>query len=204
MKDTMSENRAFMEMMKVAKEWLTGRKPLEIAEKTGISYDQRTEKFHLVSMGTDIYIHYPDYEIVPYVNEWQQLIILHYMNLATGAPLEKTWISMREMKDGMIRGGDFDMRCENVICQKLSQVTPEDFSEKCKRIGGKIIKGKADLTVQFAFLPYYPILLKMWFADDEFLASGRLLVDAKADQYLTIEDAVTVGQIVMEKLAGMD
>ena len=34
------ENRAFMEMMKTAKEWLSGKDPLEIAEKTGIPYEE--------------------------------------------------------------------------------------------------------------------------------------------------------------------
>lgn len=71
------ENRAFMEMMKVAREWLTGRDPLETAEKTGILYDEKNACFHLLSMGTGIRIHYPDYEITPYINEWQQLIIFH-------------------------------------------------------------------------------------------------------------------------------
>lgn len=61
----------------------------------------------------------------------------------------------------------------------------------------------ADFTVQFDFLPCYPLLLKLWFADEEFPASGKLLVDTGADHYLTIEDAVTLGQLVMEKLVGL-
>lgn len=197
------ENRAFMEMMKVAKEWLADKKPLEIAEKTGILYDGRNACFHLNSMGTEIRIHYPDYEITPYVNEWQQLIILHYMKLADGTPLTGRWISMREIKDGLIRGGDFDLRCENVIRQRLSRISAEGFSEKCKAIGGRIVGSNADFTARFDFLPYYPLLLKLWFADEEFPASGKLLADAAADHYLAIEDAVTVGQIIMEMLVGL-
>ncbi len=61
----------------------------------------------------------------------------------------------------------------------------------------------ADFTVQFDFLPYYPLLLKLWFADEEFPASGKLLLDESADHYLMVEDAVTVGQILMEKLVGV-
>lgn len=197
------ENRAFMEMMKVAKEWLLDSDPLKIAEKTGIPYDEEDACFHLSSLGTEICIYYPEYEITPYVNEWQQLIILHYMKLADGAPLSGNWMSMRELKDGLIRGGNFDLRCENVIRQRMSQISMEDFSEKCRSIGGRIVDSNADFTVWFEFLPYYPLLLKLWFADEEFPASGKLLVDADADHYLTIEDAVTVGQVVMEKLVGM-
>lgn len=52
----------------------------------------------------------------------------------------------------------------------------------------------------FPFLPHYPIWLKVWFADDEFEASGKLLVSRSTEHYLTIEDAVTVGELLLSKL----
>ena len=197
------ENRAFMEMMKTAKEWIADRDPLEITEKTGIPYDEDRGDFHLSSLGTEIHIHYPDYEITPYISEWQQLIILHYMKLADGSPLTGAWMSMGEIRDGLIRGGDFDLRCERVIRQRFGQISQEELAKKCRAMGGRILESNADFTVRFDFLPYYPMLLKLWFADEEFPASGKLLVDKSADHYLTIEDAVTAGQILMEALAGV-
>ena len=197
------ENRAFMEMMKAAREWLAGRDPAEIAEKAGIDYDEKTNKFSLISLGTEVYVHYPDYEIEPCVEEWQQLVILHYMKIADGTSLTGQWMTMGEVKDGLIRGGDFDRRCEAVIRSRLSRISEEELTEKCRAIGGQITKSNADFTVRFDFLPQYPLLLKLWFADEEFPASGKLLLDTSADHYLMIEDAVTAGQIVMEKLVGV-
>ena len=46
----------------------------------------------------------------------------------------------------------------------------------------------------------YPLRLNIWLADEEFEASGKLLVSRSADHYLTIEDAVTVGDIFLSKL----
>ena len=46
----------------------------------------------------------------------------------------------------------------------------------------------------------YSIWLKAWFAYDEFEASGKLLVSRSADHYFTIEDAVTVGELLLSKL----
>lgn len=154
-------------------------------------------------MGKESYIHYPDYKIEPFINEWHQLVILHYMNLADGTDLAKKWMSMGEMKTGLVRGGDFDLRCENVIFERLSQISADEFLEKCQKIGGTVVDSNADITVQFDFLPYYPVLFKLWLADEEFKASGKLLVDASADHYLTIEDSVTVGQVIMEALVGV-
>ena len=197
------ENRAFMEMLKVARQWLSDKEPLEIAKKTGIAYDEENACFHLQSMGTEIYIHYPDYKIEPFINEWHQLVILHYMNLADGTELAKKWMSMGEMKNGLVRGGDFDLRCENVISERLSQISADEFLEKCQKIGGTVVDSNADITIQFDLLPYYPVLFKLWLADEEFKASGKLLVDASADHYLTIEDSVTVGQVIIEALVGV-
>ncbi len=48
---------------------------------------------------------------------------------------------MGEGKDGLIRGGDFDRRCENVIRCRLSHISIEEFTEKCKGIGGRKDRG---------------------------------------------------------------
>ena len=51
-------------------------------------------------------------------------------------------------------------------------------------------------------MPNYPVWLKIWFADDEFPASGKIFVDASAEKYLSIEDAVTVGGAILDSVIG--
>lgn len=41
------ENRAFKEMLKVAKEWLSGKDPVEIEKKTGIFYNREGSCFKI-------------------------------------------------------------------------------------------------------------------------------------------------------------
>ena len=41
---------------------------------------------------------------------------------------------------------------------------------------------------------------RIWFADEEFPASGRLLLDESAPHYLTIEDAVTAASLILDRL----
>lgn len=77
------------------------------------------------------------------------------------------------------------------------------MTERSSRIGGRSAESNADCAIRFDFLPRYPLLLKLWLADEDFPASGKLLVDASSDHYLTIEDAVTIGQLVMEELLGV-
>lgn len=67
--------------------------------------------------------------------------------------------------------------------------------------GGAVFRdSNADLCAVFPFLPRYPVIVKMWFADEEFPASGKMLVSGGADHYLTIEDAVTVGEVMFRRL----
>ena len=202
--DHIQENRAFAEMMKAARAWLSGKNPAEIAEKAGIAYNAETMRFSFDSLGEKAAVSYPDYRVEPEMNEWQQLVILHYMRLADGAPLTGRWMTMGEMRDGLIRGGDFDRRCEHMIRSRLSRMPAEELEEKCRSLGGRILDSNADFTVQFDFLPRVPLLLKLWFADEEFPASGKLLLDQSADHYLLIEDAVTVGQLLMENLTACE
>ena len=53
----------------------------------------------------------------------------------------------------------------------------------------------------FPVLPRYPVTLKIWFADEEFPVSGKIFLQDHADHYLSVEDAVTVGEILLQKLS---
>ena len=48
------------------------------------------------------------------------------------------------------------------------------------------IASNADIAFLIPFLPRFPVTLKVWFADEEFPASGRLLLDASADHYFAM------------------
>ena len=74
---------------------------------------------------------------------------------------------------------------------------------RSRALGAEIVRSNADLCARFLFAPRYPIWLKLWFADEELPASGRLLLDTSAPQYLTIEDAVTAGTILLDALTSI-
>ena len=69
-----------------------------------------------------------------------------------------------------------------------------------KELGGNDKKSKADLCMEIPFLPMYPVTINIWFADDEYPTSGKLLLDKSADHYLTVEDAVTVGDLILSRI----
>ncbi len=83
----------------------------------------------------------------------------------------------------------------------LQDKDPEKIQKACTSLGAEFIETKADLCAVFPVLPRYPVTLKIWFADEEFPASGKIFLQDHADHYLSVEDAVTVGEILLQKLS---
>lgn len=188
----------FDEMLKAARAWLQGRAAADIARRAGVEFDGSALRFE--SLGVPLRVAYPSYAITPEVEPWHQLLVLHYLHLADGFPVSDEKITFSQYKDGMIRGGDFDRRVEQAVRQKLGLLPTEALRARALALGGKETVSNADLCVEIPALPRFPLLLKIWFADEEFEASGRLLVDKSAAHYLTVEDAVMLGELILGKL----
>lgn len=199
----MLDNRAFQQMLLSAKERICVHAPEEIAQKSGAVFHKDKSYFELQSLAQRIQIAFPECKFQPWIDEWQQLVILHYLDLADGTEVSQEMVSFGALKDGLIRGTKFDHDMERALGGFLAGMTQEQLCRVCERLGAQLVEERADLCAVFPFLPRYPIWMKVWFADDEFVASGKLLVSRSADHYLTIEDAVTVGELLLSKLKGI-
>lgn len=200
MQNKHKENRMFEEMLKAARAKLAGRSAEDIAEKTKIAFDKETSRFHFKSLGKDVVISYPEFEFQAEIKEWHALTVLHYMDMSDGTLPMDSIISFSQLKNGMIRGGGFDRRVEQVIERLTEEKTEEQIQAVCRKLNGRFVKSNADLCVVFDYLPLYPVMLKIWFADEEFPGTGRMFLDKSADSHLTVEDAVTVGEMLLEEL----
>lgn len=177
---------------------LEGRDPWQIQGLSGVTFDGSA--FHLDSFGQPVTIPYPAYDRPPQIDPWHFLTLLHYLSEANGAPLTHRQITFANQKDGMVRGGGFDRDAEQIIQTRLGHLSPEALKQRCLACSATLESSNADLCAKFFFAPNYPVWLKIWFADEEFPASGRLLLDASAENYLSVEDAVTVGSVLFQKL----
>ena len=196
------ENRAFLEMLAAAKSRLAGRSPVEIAEKAHVVLDAEHQEFRLFSLGEEVIVHYPSYDIEQKLDEWHHLVILHYLEMADGTPLGQRMISFGELRDGLVRGGGFDRTCEQTMARYFAKKPLENLQAVCTALGASIEASNADLCAVLPFLPQYLVTWKLWLAEeeDEIDGSGRLFLNSSADHYLSVEDAVTVGALILDKL----
>lgn len=194
------DNRMFEEMLLSAKQRLEGRDPEELAKNSGAVFDTEKNLLVVKSLNEEIEIRLPEYTFVQEVEEWQQLVLLHYLDLGDGTLASEELITFGNLKDGLIRGTKFDHTLVQGLEKFLKGKTEKELCTICEELGGEQVKSNADICMKFDFLPNYPLWLKIWLADEEFEASGKLLLSKSADHYLTVEDAVIVGEIFLTKL----
>ena len=203
-KDTLPHNRAFSEMLRPAKEQVKHLSPDNIAQRSGAVFHESNGVLELQSLNQTVRIAVPEYTFSPRLEEWHQLVILHYLALADGTAVSDQIITFGGLKDGLIRGTKFDHDMEKGLQRFLNGKTPDGIRKICRALGAEFADSNADLCAVFHFLPNYPVWLKVWLADEEFEASGKFYISKSADCYLSMEDAVTVGEILLSKLKAQE
>ena len=194
------ENRQFARMMQTAQERLLRHVPEEISEKAGVRYENGV--FWVRTLGRRVEIQWPAGKITPPVSTWHTLTLLHYLDLADGAAFTGRTITFSQYKDGLVRGSGFDRNAELIVRRELGVLPPAELARRCRALGAELLASNADFCARFPFAPRYPVWLKIWFADEDFPASGHLFVEESAPHFLSIEDAVTVGSLILDQLTG--
>ena len=173
-KEIIQDNRAFREMLIPAKERLRHRLPEDIVQKSGSIFYKENFVIALQSLNQKIQISLPEYTFYPQIEEWHQLVTLHYLDMADGVDVSPQIIPFEGLKSGLIRGTKFDRDTEKELQTFLKGKTSERIRQICEMLGAEFADSNADLCAVFHFLPNYPVWLKIWFADEEFETSGKL------------------------------
>lgn len=194
------KHRQLQTMLEPIREQLKQYSPETLCKNTMASFDENEQNFCLPSMGTDIFIHYPDFTIKQELDMWHHLTLLQYLDTADGTPLSGQWISLQQMPGGVTRGRGFDKDIETMFDRYFSNITADEFLARCLQLGGKELRGRADVEVVIPYAPMFPILVRFWESDDEFAASGKLLVDRSAEHYLSIDGAGGACSAVIEAI----
>lgn len=176
-------------MLEPAQERLRRYSVQELCDKAAITYEEKTGDFIVPSLNMQIRVHYPDFTINQPLNMWHHLTILQYMDTADGSALTDNWISLADMRGGLSRGFGFNKDIETMFRRDFGNISAEQFAQACEKLGGRLQKNRADVSAVIPYAPMFPITVNFWESDDEFPASGKVLVNEMAEHYLTIEAA---------------
>ena len=195
------QNPQMKNMIAPAVERLKMRNPEEVCRLSGAEY--RDDAVILHSFGKEIRFTLPDYTPDQEVDDWLYLTLLQYLNQADGTPDAKRWISLRELPGGDARGTGFDREIDQMFQTDFSRIHSAEFKEACLRAGGRIVSEKADVCAVFDFAPKFPIRVSFWEKDEEFPASGKMLVDQSAIHYLSMEGCGTACVLTAQRIRRM-
>ncbi len=194
----MNNSRQYLQMLAAAKEKLRLLEPAKIARSTGCAWNGCV--FEAATLGIPIQIHWPDCAVTPQLEMWHHLTILQSMAGATEMPLTGRYLSLCDFREGgLARGSSFDRENDRILRQ-IGTLDPAAIQKAAAKLGGVAIPGTADLTFQFSFLPRFPLVLNLWLEDEDFPASGKVLLDAAAEHFLQVEAAGTAAGILLSRL----
>ncbi len=130
-----------------------------------------------------------------------QILILHYLTKATGAPFTHKLITYGQIEGGKFYVPAFIKRNIDPLLKCFGH-SPELLLEVAQRMGGtKAPYG--DVSVSIDPFPRVRIFFILWKGDDEFPPNGNILFDGNISHYLTSEDVCVLTETVVWKLVRM-
>ena len=131
---------------------------------------------------------------------WEQIILLHYLATATGAPAAGELISYQQIADGAPYYPTFLKRTSGILLSafgsRLEALVPAAAS-----LGGHERSDLGDLAVTLPVLSRIEIVAVAWHGDQEFPPEIRLLFDRHITNYLPTEDITVLCQMLCLKMA---
>lgn len=127
-----------------------------------------------------------------------QIVLLHYLLAADGAPPADRWLAFRELPDGLFYAQAFAGHAEGLLAEKLGADLPR-FRQAAEALGGQSLD-LADAAYRFPAFPRLAVAALLWAGDDDFPAQARILFDANAGHYLPTEDLAGIGDWLAHRL----
>lgn len=185
---------------------LAQKEPLDIARNADVQFNRETSLFTVTYLNDNYTVSFPDgavnlIEKDAEISLTVKILILHYLINANGAPLQNKWISFRELPNGAIYIEPFTKRSIQPML-KLFADKQTIFAELAKTLGAKT-EGLGDTSFTVFPFPRVPVTYIIYSGDDEFPASGNILFDASAPNYLPTEDYAIISGLIIYHLASL-
>jgi hypothetical protein len=180
--------------------------PKLVAHRSAVSYreiEQGRGEFVLPFWGEEYRVGHPDIRVrrtgkVEEPTITTQILLLHYLVTADGAPMADRWLSFRELPDGLIYDSAFQGRASGRIAAAYGRDN-EGFIQAATMLGGERLT-YGDASFMFRVFPRLSLAVVLHLADEEFEANANVLFDAAATHYMPIEDLSVVGGLVASRL----
>jgi hypothetical protein len=130
----------------------------------------------------------------------EQILILHYLQKATGEPVSGVNIDFRAVPEGSFYWSAFVSRAKKPLLEMFGR-DPDFYLEVATFMGGLPVS-LGDVAAQFQAFPLVPVTHVLWRGDEEFDPDASILFDETISGHLSTEDiAALAGASVYRLMA---
>ena len=171
--------------------------PSDVCRRSHAEYDADRMLYSIVAFGKTYRVNPATGDIKPAHDpssaEWAHapvsvelgLLILFYLLGAQDVPLSGKWVN-----EFSLRGGALFFRGPHAI--RNSEISDrfgrdiDSFRKVCLKLGAQPVE-MGDAAFRFQILPRIPVLVILWYGDEEFEASAKLLMDSTINTHLPLD-----------------
>jgi hypothetical protein len=190
---------------------LEQKDPAEVCRRSLAEYDSDTGIYRIIAFGHEYFVNPEAHDIRAVsptegdISVEMGLLILIYLLDAKDIPLSGHWVSEFNLKGGSIFfRGPHAFPVHEIAFRFGSDL--KGFERVCSSLGG-VPLDFGDAAYKFQILPRIPAAAVLWYADEEFEASAKLLMDATIEKHLPLDvifgmSIEVIGRIVDKTLWG--
>ena len=130
---------------------------------------------------------------------YDSAVILYYLRHADGTPLADRWISYRELPSGGFYHQAFQGYSGDLLARTYAS-QPDALHQAARKLDGWPLSGLPGIAYAFLPLPCIRLAAILYPGDDEFPTSARILFDAAASHYTTIDGLALLGSGLASRL----
>jgi len=190
--------------LRETQEALRARKPEEVALWAGTTCEtvEGGTRLEVPFWGRACFVTWPDLAVRDKENQPCPAhfagVILQYLLLADGAPLENTWVSLRNLPHGAFYEQAFQSYSGNLLVRNF-RGDVDAFRSTARNLGGEPIE-MGDAAFRFWAFPRLPLAVVYWSGGGEFPDSAQVLFDNSASHYHHLEILAHLGGMLCERL----
>jgi hypothetical protein len=176
--------------------------PAELAARCGAAYNVKSLSFRYWLESVEVA--WPDLNITVLpdhhpLSVFDSAVILYYLRHADGSPFADRWVSYRELPGG----GFYHQAFQGYSGDRLAHTytsQPDLLHQAAQKLDGWPLTGLPGIAYAFLPLPCIRLAAILYPGDEEFPTAARILFDAAASHYTTIDGLALLGAGLASRL----
>ena len=181
--------------------------PIALAARSGTEFfaEAGTSEIRLSLFGRPLRVSFPEFVVFEpdgkESNLATQVLLLYYLTIADGTPVEGRWVSYADLPDGRFYSQAFQGYTGRELAKHFGG-NLEAFCQAAKKLDGMNI-AYGDAAFAFHILPRVMLAAVYHLGDEDFPSTCQILFDASTSHYLPTDVCAILGSMLTRKLLNL-